>query len=106
MNLFDYWIFALMVGIPAFLLSYFVTKMISASSVGMKGKIPSIQFKIKSYTIHLHHWFLSLIASLFVIRYNAIFSITQFTILFSSMLGITVHGIKNYSDWKGIIRKK
>jgi len=105
-DLLKYWLFTLMIGGTTFLLSYFATKMVSGPYAGVKGKLPSWRFKIKKYRIHLHHWFVSLIASLLLIKYYFLFSFTQFIILLGIALGIAAHGIKNYSDWRKVISKE
>ncbi len=105
-DLLKYWLFTLMIGGATFLTAYFLTKMVSGTYTGVRGKLPSWRFKIKNYRIHLHHWFVSLLASLLLIKYYALFSFTQFVFLLGIMLGVTAHGIKNYSDWKKIIVKE
>jgi len=95
-----------MTGGVTFLATYFATKMFAGPYTGAKGKIPSWIFKIKNYRIHIHHWFISFLVSLLLLKSYALFSFAEFVILFGGSLGITVHGIKNYHDWKHIIVKE
>jgi len=105
-DLLKYWLFTLMIGSVTFMLAYFVAKMSSGHSAGVRGRLPSWKFKIRNYRIHLHHWFVSAIVGLIIMINYASFSFYQFVILFGGSLGITVHGIKNYHDWKHIIVKE
>lgn len=105
-DLLKYWLFVLMIGSTTFLTAYFATKMFSGQYTGVRGRAPSWRFKIKRYRIHLHHWFISFLVSLLLVKYYFLFNFTEFVILLGGSLGITAHGIKNYHDWKRIISKE
>lgn len=105
-DLLRYWLTVIIICSLAFLLAYFVTGILSGHATGVRGRVPSLKFRIKKYTIHLHHWFASFLISLLLVKYYALFGVSEFLFLFGGSLGITIHGIKNYKDWKRIIVKE
>jgi hypothetical protein len=54
------------------------------------------QLKVYSYTVHLHHWLISLLVLPFVNN----------SILKGLLIGGVVHGILMYDDWYEIIKYK
>ena len=85
------------------IVGFIVAKFLSGKADKEKGILPGIIFNFKGYKVHLHHWFISLgLLGLFL-------SIQFFLIsplLFYGLLGgITVQGVSQYSDWKGIITR-
>lgn len=106
MGILSYWIWTVMIGGVGFLIGYFGSKMLSGKVTGKKGKIPSLRFKIRNYKIWFHHWFISFFSGLVILKYNYIFNTSQLWFLLGGCVGITLQGIKNYSDWKQIVVKE
>ena len=95
-----------MIGGSGSLIGYFAAKMCSGREVGKRGRLPSWRFNIRRYRVWLHHWFLSLFGGLVILKYNNMFNATELAFLLGSCLGISLQGIRNYSDWKRVIFKE
>jgi len=83
-------------------IGYFMSKYFAGKKEGMCGKINSLILKIGEYKVHIHHWVIGL--SLFFL---SIFEILPFHGPFSQgfIIGITLQGIFDYSDWYKIIKR-
>ena len=91
-------------GILGALLGYFGVKFCSGKAEGRKGIMPSLRFRMRRHTVHLHHWVFSSLTGVWLFLNREIFSLPIFLFLFGGALGMTFQGTK-YKDWKRIIFK-
>ena len=84
-------------------IGFAIARLFSGRTVKDKGILPGIIFNFKGYRVHLHHWLISLgLLGLFLSIHFFLIS----PLLFYGLLGgITVQGVSQYSDWKGIITR-
>ncbi|HLD06703.1 MAG TPA: hypothetical protein VJC16_04185 [Candidatus Nanoarchaeia archaeon] len=86
------------------LLGYFGVKFCSGGAEGHRGRMPSLRFRLRQYTVHLHHWLFSSLTGVWLFLNREIFSLPIFLFLFGGAVGMTFQGTK-YKDWKRIIFK-
>ncbi|MBI4149517.1 hypothetical protein HY491_03650 [Candidatus Woesearchaeota archaeon] len=89
-------------GILGALLGYFGVKFCSGRAEGRRGRMPSLRFRVRRHTVHLHHWVFSSLTGVWLFLNREIFSLPIFLFLFGGALGMTFQGTK-YKDWKRII---
>lgn len=71
----------------------------AGKSVGQKGRLQSLTFKIKQYTIHMHHWIIATVM-LFVLVFTHFYN----DVIVGFLLGLIVQGL-TYSDFYRIATK-
>ena len=86
--------------IPANLIGFAIAKYVSGAESGVPGRTKSLRFNIKSYTVHLHHWFLCLVM-IGVLAYQGIYN----SIVFGLLSGGSLQGL-TYRDFYKLIYKK
>ena len=82
------------------MIGFLVSLFFSGKEEGKKGRLPSWKFSFKSYTVHLHHWFL---ISLLLIGLWFI-DVTN-PLIFGLLVGSITQGL-TYRDFYKIIYKK
>lgn len=78
---------------------FFLAKLLSGKGTGQPAKFGSLRFKIKDYTVHIHHWFWAvvLMGLLYVIQF-------KLNLAYAFLSGVTIQGL-TYSDFYKIVYK-
>lgn len=71
---------------------------------GIQGRVRSIIIPLRSHEVHLHHWLLSLIATLTSVI-QGFFLVTP-ALFYGVLGGLMLQGILCYNDWHRIVRRK
>jgi hypothetical protein len=87
------------------IMSYSAGYIFTGKETGVKGILPSIIIHISHLEIHLHHWLWSSLILFFLViplfwkkKINA----PLFLFIFGFCLGLIVHGVFSYADWKAV----
>ncbi len=91
-------IYILILGI---LIGFLIAKIFSGKKTGEEGKIKSLKFNVKNFTIHIHHWFIAtliLVLLVLIKFYN--------DLVYGFLLGLIIQGITYPDFYKIIYRKK
>ncbi len=83
---------------------YKLTKRISARKEKGKGVFKSFKIKIKNYYFHLHHWLMSILAMILLVKCNFFNGLAN-QIVFGLLVGVAWQGIYCYRDWYRIFYK-
>ena len=78
-------------------LGFGLAKFIAGKKAGYAGRIKSIRFDIKSYTLHLHHWFLSSLFLVILVSLNF-----YHHLVYSFLIGAMIQGL-TYRDFFKIV---
>ncbi len=78
---------------------FFFAKLLSGKGTGQPARFGSLRFRIKTYTIHVHHWFwaLGLIGLLRLIQFN-------YSFVYGLLSGVAAQGL-TYTDFYKLIYK-
>ena len=84
--------------------TFFITKFLSGRTEGKQGIVRSVVIPWREYRLHLHHWFLVLIA-------GSIFAVKGFYILtpeifYGCLSAAVFQGIYCYRDWHQIVKRQ
>ena len=81
-------------------IGYLIAKFFSGKKVGEQGRLKSLKFDVKKYTIHLHHWFIASIIFILLVAlkfYN--------DLIYGILIGLIIQGL-TYSDFYKIVYRK
>jgi len=73
---------------------------------GEQGIVHSIIFSVGSFSVHLHHWLISLMGVSFLLVIDWKFKIKNrklFCFFVGVLLGLIIQGIFMYSDWFKVV---
>jgi hypothetical protein len=83
--------------ILSILFGFLIAKYFSGKKEGEEGRIKSLKFNINKYTIHIHHWFFSLL----LISLLAIIGVYN-DIIYGFLIGLIIQGL-TYKDFYKLI---
>jgi hypothetical protein len=83
---------------------FFITKYLSGRADGKQGIIMSIIIPWRHYQVHLHHWFIALIAG-GVLLINRIYIISP-EVSYGLISSVIFQGVCCYEDWHRIIKRR
>ncbi len=88
----------------AWFVTFFVTRFLSGRREGKQGIVRSIIIPWRDYRLHLHHWFLVLIAGgVFVVKG---FYIVTPEVFYGCLSAAAFQGIYCYGDWYRMIKRE
>lgn len=82
---------------------YLMARFLAGARTHAKGRIPSLRFRVKTYKVHLHHWFvcLGILALAFLFHF---FLVTP-QVFYGFLGGAIVQGVVYYDDWTRIVSR-
>ncbi len=81
-----------------------ICKFCGGAEAGIQGRVRSIIIPLSGYEIHLHHWLLSVIATV-TSAVQGFFLIAP-GLFYGVLGGLILQGVLCYGDWHRIIRKR
>ena len=97
----------LILGIPIALISlriYFAVVFGYSFARYLSGRLNSVVFSFRSYTLHFHHWMMGAVGIIFFLWYSL--SPTIENLAFGFLGGLIFEGLSSYPDWNKILTKK
>ena len=85
-------------------LGFSTAKFCGGKQEGKPGRVKSITFPLHTYEVHLHHWFLSSVASAICAARG--FHLLTPGIFHGFLSGLIFHGVYCYNDWHRVIKRK
>lgn len=81
-----------------------ICKVCGGTESGIQGRVRSIIIPLRNHELHLHHWLLSLVATVT----SAIqgFSLIAPGLFYGILGGLIIQGIMCYDDWHRIVRRR
>ncbi|MFP3879566.1 MAG: hypothetical protein ACLFVA_01240 [Dehalococcoidia bacterium] len=86
------------------LATFFITKFLSGRTEGRQGIVRSIIIPCGSYQLHLHHWFLVLIAGSILLAEG--FYVLTPEVFYACLSAVVFQGVYCYEDWYQIVRRE
>ena len=86
------------------LAAFLVTKFLSGRTEGSQGIVRSIIIPCGSYQLHLHHWFLVLIAG--SVFFAEGFYVLTPEVFYACLSAVVFQGVYCYEDWYQLVRKE
>ncbi|MFO7773732.1 MAG: hypothetical protein R6V59_07350 [Dehalococcoidia bacterium] len=83
--------------------AFFITKFLSGRRDGKQGIVRSIIIPWRDYRLHLHHWFLVLVASSVFVAKG--FYIMTPEVFYGCLSAAVFQGIYCYGDWHQIVTR-
>ncbi len=83
---------------------FFICKFCGGSESGIQGRVRSIIIPLRGHEIHLHHWLISLIATV-TSAVQGFFLIAP-GLFYGVLGGLMLQGILCYSDWHRVVRRR
>jgi len=81
-------------------IGFFIAKFFSGKKESKQGRIKSLKFDVKRYTVHLHHWFIALIILILLVAlefYN--------DLIYGILIGLIIQGL-TYRDFYKIVYQR
>lgn len=82
-------------------IGFFAAKLLSGKKEGKQGRLKSLKFNIKEYTIHFHHWFIATLILIILILLNF-----YNDIIYGILIGLIIQGLTYKDFYKVIYFKK
>ena len=86
------------------IIGYIAARLVAGTKTKERGRFPSIEFSLRGYKIHVHHWlsFASVLAAAFIFQ----FSVFAQEIFYGFLGGVVIQGITYYEDWRQVVKRE
>ena len=79
------------------IIGFFVANFFSGKKEGEQGRLKSLKFDTKKYTVHIHHWFIAILILIILVIFNF-----YNDIIYGILIGLIIQGL-TYRDFYKII---
>ena len=83
---------------------FFICKACGGAGEGIQGRVRSIVIPLRTHELHLHHWLISVVATVASAVYG--FFLIAPGLFYGILGGLILQGILCYNDWHRILKRR